>query len=65
MNIALRRVKPRNVIHEHYAELKHVYDGFPASYDIALELQSKMAVPSEILFWGESLALTPSPGGAQ
>ncbi len=65
VNIALRRVKPRNVIHEHYAELKHVYDGFPASYDIALELQSKMAVPSELLFWGESLTLTPCPGGAQ
>ncbi len=64
VNIALRRVEPAAVLHEHYAELKHVYDGFPASYDIALDLQEGMNVPSDILFWGESLVLAPGNGSA-
>ncbi len=57
--VALERVAPSAVIYTHCAELQHVYKGFPASYDMALELKRALPVPSELLFWGEKLALRP------
>ncbi len=57
VQVALDRVKPGVVLYEHYAELEHVYNGFPASYDIVADLKEKVGVPSEWLFWGERLDL--------
>ncbi|MBU1694018.1 MAG: MBL fold metallo-hydrolase [Verrucomicrobia bacterium] len=54
---ALNKIQPRALLYEHLAELEHVYDGFPASYDIALDLKSRVSVPSELLFWGEHIRL--------
>lgn len=55
--IALDRLQPRALLYEHLGELEHVYRGFPASYDIALDLKDRVPVPSELLFWGESLII--------
>lgn len=56
---ALDKVRPRALLFEHLAELEHVYDGFPASYDIALDLKARVSVPSELLFWSERIAVKP------
>lgn len=56
---ALGKIRPRALLFEHLAELEHVYDGFPASYDIALDLKARVGVPSELLFWGERIAVKP------
>ena len=45
--------KPAMLFYEHCAELEHVYDGFPASFDMALESKHRLAVASELMFWGE------------
>jgi L-ascorbate metabolism protein UlaG (beta-lactamase superfamily) len=55
---ALDRVGPRVLLYEHCGELEHVYDGFPSSYDIALHLKKSLDTPSELLFWGEHIALS-------
>lgn len=55
--IALERVAPAALMYEHLAEFEHVYNGFPASYDIAVNLKRRLPVPSELLFWGEKIAL--------
>ncbi len=57
VKIALKRIQPGRVLFEHYAELDHIYDGLPASYDMALELQRQLPVPAELLFWGEKVKL--------
>ena len=56
---AIERIQPRLLLYQHLAELEHVYDGFPASYDIALDLQAKIGRPSELLFWGEHIQIPP------
>lgn len=56
---ALDRIRPGALLFEHLAELEHVYDGFPASYDIALDLKARVDVPSELLFWGEHIVVKP------
>ncbi|HOW97019.1 MAG TPA: MBL fold metallo-hydrolase [Kiritimatiellia bacterium] len=58
---ALDKVRPRALLFEHLAELEHVYDGFPASYDIAIDLKARVRVPSELLFWGERIAWPSHP----
>jgi len=57
VNIALRRIRPRALIYEHYGELKHVYDGFAPSYGMAAWLKKSLKVPSERMFWGEHIAM--------
>lgn len=59
VKIALERVEPGAILYQHCAELHHVYNGFPASYDIALNLKQSLPVPSELMFWGESIVLAP------
>lgn len=54
-DILIDRVHPAAVLYEHCAELEHVHDGFPASFDLALNLKQSSPVPSELLFWGESI----------
>ena len=54
---AVEKIRPRALLFEHLAELEHVYDGFPASYDIALDLKAQVGVPSELLFWGEHIVV--------
>ncbi len=58
VRIALDRVQPARILLEHYAELEHVRDGFPASYDMALMLKQALPVPCEWMFWGESIHLS-------
>ena len=61
VQIAVERVRPRFILHGHYAELGHVYDGAPASYAVAAELKRTVPVqPAEWMFWGECL-LIPAP----
>ena len=63
VQIALDRVRPRDLLYSHYAELGHVHDGLPASYGIAAGLKRAVSALSEFLFWGEALRLPPnSPG---
>ena len=62
VQIALDRIQPQYLLFSHYAELLHVLRGMPASYEIAVGLKRTVAVPSEFLFWGESLRL---PAAAQ
>lgn len=57
LSAALRRLEPRALLYEHCAELDHVYGGFAASFDIALDLQRRISVPSELMFWGETIRL--------
>ena len=57
VRIAIERIRPAAMLYEHCAELDHVYEGYPASFDIALELQRLVPIPSELMFWGEKIAL--------
>lgn len=60
IRILIETVRPKALLFEHYGELEHVYDGFDPSYELALSLQQSLAVPSDLLFWGEGLYLHPS-----
>jgi len=57
VRIACDRIEPAAILFEHYAELEHVYDYFPASYDIAVHLKRTLQTPADWMFWGESVAL--------
>ena len=57
VKIGLSRIEPAALLYQHYAELDHVYEGLPASYDIALDLKRKLGIGSELMFWGEKLKL--------
>jgi L-ascorbate metabolism protein UlaG (beta-lactamase superfamily) len=59
VKIAIERIRPAAMLYEHCAELDHVYEGYPASFDIALELQRLVPIPSDLMFWGEKIALRP------
>ncbi len=50
---ALWKIGPNALMYEHCAELEHIYDGFPASFNLALNLKRALPVSSELLFWGE------------
>ncbi len=54
---ALDKLNPAMLFYEHCAELEHVYDGFAASFDMALDLKKRLPVRSELLFWGEHIDL--------
>lgn len=53
--LLIQRIQPRAVLFQHCAELEHVHDGFPASFDLALDLKQGSPVPAELLFWGETI----------
>lgn len=57
LDILLAQVRPEHVFYQHCAELEHVHDGFPASFDMALDLKRHCPMPSELMFWGESIDL--------
>ena len=57
VKLGLARIEPAALLYQHYAELDHIYEGLPASYDIALDLKSKLGIGSELMFWGEKLKL--------
>lgn len=57
VKIAIERIAPRALLFEHCGELEHVQEGFPPSYDIALDLQARLPVPSDLLYWGEHVRL--------
>jgi len=49
---AATALRPAAIILEHYAELEHIYQGYPASLDVAVE-QIRAVAGSDCLFWGE------------
>lgn len=57
VHVLLDQLAPAVLIYEHCAELEHIYDGFTCSFDMALNLQRELAIPSELLFWGERVWL--------
>ncbi len=61
LQILMNTVRPGMLLFEHYGEMEHVYDGFDPSFDLAFSLQDQLDIPSDILFWGESVPLQPSP----
>jgi len=62
IQIARERIRPAALLHNHYGELDHIYSwGTGASYGMALELKRNGSVPSELLFWGERIILSPLP----
>lgn len=60
VEIMLDQIRPGAVLYQHCGELEHVHDGFPASFDMALDLKECCRVPSELMFWGESIDLSGS-----
>jgi len=58
---ALKRIQPRHLLLEHYAELDHIYNGFSPSYAMAVDTKRTAAVPTEWMFWGESIELPLVP----
>ncbi|MDD4735570.1 MAG: MBL fold metallo-hydrolase [Kiritimatiellae bacterium] len=57
LKIVTDRLHPKHIILEHYAELEHVYQNYPASYDLAATLKKASAAPLEWMFWGEHMTL--------
>ena len=53
VKIVIEKLRPKKIILQHYAELDHVYKGFSASYEMALNLISNLNVPVKIFFWGD------------
>ncbi len=60
VQVALDRLDPAVLFYVHCAELEHVYEGFPASFDMALDLKKRLPVSSELMFWGEWMDLPVS-----
>lgn len=50
--IATEKYAPKMFILEHYAELDHIYKGFNASYEQAIDIMSRSNIPTKLLFWG-------------
>jgi L-ascorbate metabolism protein UlaG (beta-lactamase superfamily) len=60
VRVAVDTIQPKAILLEHYAELEHIYQDYPASYDIALNLKKQLdTTPCDWLFWGESILLHP------
>lgn len=59
VRLLVQNLKPKALLFEHYAELEHIYDGLPPSYELALSLQADLPIPSDVLFWGEAVRLAP------
>lgn len=59
IRLLVETVRPKALLFEHYGELEHVYDGFDPSFDLALSIQVDLGIPSDLLFWGESIRLHP------
>jgi len=57
VRLAVARFAPRRLILEHYGELDHVYKGFSASYEMAINLIEKIEVPATVHFWGDMVKL--------
>lgn len=62
LRLAVNQVQPAAVILEHYGELEHIYQSYPASLDIAVE-QIKAIPGTDCLFWGETAAPPRSASG--
>ena len=63
LRMVIDRIHPQRIILEHYAELEHIYNGYPASYDLAARLKRFSPVHLEWMFWGERLGLLPQQNG--
>lgn len=59
VELGLQHIQPAYLFYVHCAELEHLYDGFTASFDIALSLKERLPVRSELMFWGESMDIQP------
>ncbi|MBU1108677.1 MAG: MBL fold metallo-hydrolase [Candidatus Riflebacteria bacterium] len=58
VQLAISRFAPRRLILEHYGELDHIYHGFSASYDMAVNLIESIDTPVTIHFWGDLVPLS-------
>lgn len=57
VRIAIDELAPGRIVLQHYAELDHVYRGFPASYELAVALIEQLPLPVSIHFWGDVVQL--------
>lgn len=57
VSIVVNELTPRRLILQHYGELDHVYKGFAASYEMAVDLIARLLVPTSIHFWGDQVNL--------
>jgi L-ascorbate metabolism protein UlaG (beta-lactamase superfamily) len=62
VRLAVSRFAPRQLILEHYGELDHVYRGFSASYEMAIDLIRHIELPVLINFWGDMANLRSRDG---
>lgn len=56
LKIATKSYSPSIILLQHYAELAHVYKGFAASYDHAINLIKKAPLSVKLLFWGNQFS---------
>jgi len=56
--LAIARFAPQRLVLQHYGELDHVYKGFSASYEMAVEIVRELTLPVSIHFWGDRFDLT-------
>ena len=57
INDLCKKLNPKQIILEHYGELDHIYKGFSASYDMAINIIENSSLPVYLLFWGESISI--------
>jgi len=53
VRLAIARFAPQRLVLQHYGELDHVYKGFSASYEMAVEIVRELPLPVSIHFWGD------------
>lgn len=57
INQLIEKSNPAQLFLEHYGELEHLYGGFEASYELALEIQREVSIPALLMAWGESIVI--------
>lgn len=58
VKLAITQFMPQRLILQHYGELDHVYKGFSASYEMAVEIIRAIdELPVSIYFWGDLIKL--------
>lgn len=58
VELGLQTICPEMMFYVHCAELEHMHDGFPASFNMALDLKQQVPIASELMFWGEYIDLS-------
>lgn len=58
IKLAIAQFAPQRLILQHYGELDHVYEGFSASYEMAVEIVRELPRLASINFWGDVVDLS-------